>query len=45
MRLPPSVHEQVPARPLAHGVRALGRDLLDVSAIRAIDAADHGVPP
>jgi hypothetical protein len=46
MRLSPSVHERVPARPLAHGVRALGRDSLDVSVIRAaIDAADHGVPP
>ena len=45
MRLPPSVHERVPAGPLAHGVRALGRDSLDVSAIRTIDADDRGVPP
>ena len=45
MRLPPSVHERVPAGPLAHGVRDLGRDSLDVSAIRAIDADDRGVPP
>ena len=45
MRLPPSVHERVPARPLTHGVRDLGRDSLDVSAIRAIDAAARGVPP
>jgi hypothetical protein len=45
MRLSSSMHERVPAGPLAHGVRDLGRDLLDLSAIRAIDAADRGVPP
>ena len=45
MRLSSSMHARVPAGPLAHGVRNLGRDSLDVSAIRAIDEADRGVPP
>ena len=45
MRFPPSVHARVPAGLPAHGGRNLGRDSLDVSAIRAIDEADRGVPP
>ncbi len=45
MRLSSSMHERVPASPLAHGVRDLDRDSLDVSTIRAIDADGRGVPP
>jgi hypothetical protein len=44
MRHSQSVHERVPARPLAHGVPDLDRDSLDVSTIRAIDADGRGVP-
>jgi len=43
--LPPSVQELVPAGHLAHFVRDLVRDSLDVSAILATYAEDRGFPP
>ena len=39
------MHELVPAGHLAHFVRDLVRDSLDVSAILAIYAEDHGFLP
>jgi len=43
--LPPSVQELVPAGHLAHVVRDLVRESLDVSAILATYAEDRGFPP
>jgi transposase len=43
--LPPSVQELVPAGHLAHFVRDLVRESLDVSAILATYAEDRGFPP
>ena len=43
--LPPSVHELVPAGHLAHFVRDLVRDSLDLSAIRKAYTEDRGFPP
>ena len=43
--LPPSVHELVPAGHLAHFVRDLVRDSLDVSAILKSYPDDRGFPP
>ena len=43
--LPPSVHELVPAGHLAHFVRDLVRDSLDLSAILKTYTEDRGFPP
>jgi transposase len=43
--LPPSVQELVPAGHLAHFVRDLVRESLDVSAILKTDTEDRGFPP
>jgi transposase len=43
--LPPSVHELVPAGHLAHFVRDLVRDSLDLSAIVETYTEDRGFPP
>ena len=43
--LPPSVHELVPAGHLAHFVRELVRDSLDLSAILKTYTEDRGFPP
>ena len=43
--LPPSVQERVPAGHLAHFVRNLVRDSLDVSAILQPYTEDRGFPP
>ncbi|MCC6968162.1 MAG: transposase, partial [Nitrospira sp.] len=43
--LPPSVHELVPAGHLAHFVRDLVRDSLDLSAILKTYTEDRGYPP
>ena len=43
--LPPSVQELVPAGQLAHFVRNLVRESLDVSAILKPDTEDRGFPP
>ena len=43
--LPPSVHELVPAGHLAHFVRDLVRESLDLSAILKTYTEDRGVPP
>ena len=43
--LPPSVQELVPAGHLAHFVRDLVRESLDVSAILKPDIEDRGFPP
>lgn len=45
MVLLPSVHELVPAGHLAHFVRDLVRDSLDVSAILKTYTEDRGFPP
>ncbi len=45
MLLPPSVHELVPAGHLAHFVRDLVRDSLDLSAIVKTYTEDRGCPP
>lgn len=45
MLLPPSVQELVPAGHLAHFVRNLVRDLLDLSAILDEYAEERGYPP
>ena len=45
MLLPPSVHELVPAGHLAHFVRDLVRDTLDLSAILAEYPEERGYPP
>lgn len=45
MLLPPSVHELVPAGHLAHFVRDLVRDSLDLSAILKTYTEDRGCPP
>ena len=45
MLLPPSVHELVPAAHLAHFVRDLVRESLDVSAIVKTYIEDRGFPP
>ena len=42
---PPSVHELVPAGHLAHFVRDLVRDSLNLSAILKTDTEDRGCPP
>lgn len=43
--LPPSVHELVPAGHLAHFVRDMVRDSLDLSAILKTYTEDRGCPP
>ena len=43
--LPPSVHELVPAGHLAHFVRDMVRDSLDLSAILKTYTEDRGFPP
>ena len=43
--LPPSVQERVPAGHLAHFVRNLVRESLDVSAILQPYPEDRGFPP
>ena len=43
--LPPSIQERVPAGPLAHFVRDLVRESLDVSAILKVYTEDRGYPP
>ncbi|MGZ8393907.1 MAG: IS1182 family transposase [Nitrospira sp.] len=45
MLLPPSVQELVPAGPVAHFVRDLVRDSLDLSAILKTYTEDRGFPP
>jgi transposase len=43
--LPPSIQELVPAGHLAHFVRDLVRESLDVSAILKVYTEDRGCPP
>ena len=43
--VPPSVQELVPAGHLAHFVRDLVRESLDLSAILKPDTEDRGFPP
>jgi transposase len=43
--LPPSVHELVPAGHLAHFVRDMVRDSLDLAAILKVYTEDRGFPP
>ncbi|NTU85160.1 MAG: hypothetical protein HGA45_38355, partial [Chloroflexales bacterium] len=45
MLLPPSVQELVPAGHLAHFIRDLVRDELDLSAILDTYAEERGYPP